>query len=299
MKTTVYISSSCIQAVCGNCSKGGFKALSWHSAKLRPDAVVNGVVINESAVKSGFDELKAKLGAKAFSKVNIVVDSVSVLTKKIQTPSLSRDNMLKFVESEFADVSDVRDALLYDYMPLGGKGAGFVLASAAEKSFIEGYVNLFRELDIKIESIDVAAASVVRLAKTKDIRSKTCILAALDTNSVNLALFVGGDLKIFNHARFYSTFGSGEFANEITQLISSLSQFNAAQKTGADISDVYFAGSTVGDGSSEIVSLCEYVTTSLQIRTQLFPQCAEISTDAKTAFPTAQYFYCAGNLLGY
>ena len=62
---------------------------------------------------------------------------------------------------------------------------GVILCSAVEKSLIESYVSLLSDAGIKIESIDIAVSSLIRLSRTEKVGSKTCIVAVLNGNSIS------------------------------------------------------------------------------------------------------------------
>ncbi|MEG1061827.1 MAG: pilus assembly protein PilM [Oscillospiraceae bacterium] len=313
MKTSVFIQSKSIQVLCGKTRKSELTVTDWFSASLDDDVVVNGVIVNEASVRNSLSLIKSKLGNE-IKEINLIIDSNSVFAKQLVTPILPHKKLIKLVESEFSDIEN-RSELLYDYMVLQSKAAngtsGVILASAVEKSFIESYINLFESIDIKIRSIDLALASVIRFSKTEVIRGKTCIVAILDGNTLNVSLFIDGVFRINNHTRLFQERGTLASASEITQLISSLIQFNQAEKTGREIQHVYFGGLESNElrttqsenNNSELatVSLCERINASLGIHACEFPGCGEIKIDSsgkRRPFPLADYICSCGNLLG-
>ncbi|MEG0750815.1 MAG: pilus assembly protein PilM [Oscillospiraceae bacterium] len=309
MTTSVCIHNNEIKVLCGSLSRSCLAVEEWHSVSLPDDAVINGVVISDAPVRAAISELRGKLG-NAFDKVNLVLNSNSTLVKRANVPLLPERKLIKLVENEFSDMEDSRDELMYDYMvlsPHNSQGGGSILCTAVEKAFVASYISLFSELGVKIAAIDIALASLVRLASTSRIAGKTCIMSVLDADAVNSALFVDGAFRFNGHARLFQERGTVESSLEISQHISSIIQFNASEKTGREITHIYLGGLykneqriTIQDDDLTSSSLADYIKSALDVEVLEFPPCDEIRLSNKTkrrAFPLGEYVYCAGNLL--
>lgn len=313
MKTSLYIQNSKIELLSAAPARDGLDVADWQEYDLPAEAVVGGVVINDSAVVSTLAKIKAEQG-RDMSAVNLIVDSNRVFAKTLTVPFLPESKLLKLIESEFSDLEN-RGELLYDYMTLRGRSAdgngGVVLATAAEKDFIGSYMRLMKDADIRVESIDIALACLARLADTEAVRGKTCIVAELNSGNITLALFLDGVFRMFTHSRLFQERGTLASVSEIAQLISSLLQFHAAEKTGREVTNVYFGGleknelRTTADASGAAlasVSLCERLNAALDIRASEFPACPQISVDARGGkrrpFAVSNYLCSVGNLLG-
>lgn len=313
MKTSLYIQNTKIQVLCGNPTKDGLVVTDWFETPLPEASVIGGVIVDDAAVRSVLIQLKAKLG-KQLTQAHLVIDSNRIFAKTLNVPILPPAKITRLIESEFADI-DNRGPLLYDYMTLrarraDGNGA-VILATAVEKEFIGGYISLFADAGIRIASIDIAVACIARMASTDAVSGKTCIIASLDGSSLSSVLFVDGTFRMFNHTRLFQERGTLASASEITQVVSSVLQFNASEKTGRDVGNVYVCGlqknelrNTVDRDSTALatISLCERVNAALDVPVSEFPFCSQINAENKGGlrrnFPLADFLCSAGNLLG-
>ena len=313
MKTSLYIQNTKIQALCGNPSKDGLVVTDWLEAPVPEASVVGGVIVDDAALRTVLVQLKAKLG-KPLAQAHLVIDSNRIFAKPLNVPILPQSKLIGLIESEFSDI-DNRGQLLYDYMTLRPRRAdgngGVVLATAVEKEFIGAYVGLFADAGIRIESIDIAVACIARMASTDPVSGKTCIIASLDGNNLSAVLFVDGMFRMFNHTRLFQERGTLASSSEITQAVSSMMQFNASEKTGREVGNVYFCGlqknelrNTVEPDSAALatISLCERVNAALEVPVSEFPFCSQINAENKSGkrrnFPLADFLCSAGNLLG-
>ncbi|MDO4566905.1 MAG: pilus assembly protein PilM [Oscillospiraceae bacterium] len=309
MKSSLCILNNSIKLLFASPSKNALSVENWASSPLPEDAVLGGVIVNDSPVRTALSKLRGEFG-NALNKVNLVLSSSSVLTKQFSAPKLPEKKLLKLIENEFADITEGRGELLYDYIPIpdGAYGPSTVLAVAVEKEYIGSYISLFQELGIKLGSIDISLSSLLQLSSCSRIGGKTCIMAVLDANSLCAALFVNGVFRFFNHNRLIEERGTEASAREIARHISSIIQFNTSEKTGREISHVYFGGLLREERGVKVASddfvlgpLTDFIKSELEIEAHEFPSFEEIrlsSRSERRSFPLGEYVYCAGNLLG-
>lgn len=308
MKVSVCIQNNSIKLLFGNPTRRGLDVEEWHSVPIDDDAVVGGVIVNESPVRTALSQIRGKCGA-AFNNINLVINGSGVLVKQINAPNLPEKKLIKLVENEFVDMLESRDELIYDYALLGKNADSLsLLGSAVEKSFVGSYISLFSELGIKLASIDIALNSLIRLAECARISKQTCIMTVFDASTLYTVLFVDGGFRFFNHTRLFQERGTLESSQEVARQISSIIQFNASEKTGREISHVYLGGlekseregAAAADGTAN-VPLAEFIKTNLEVEAAEFPPFDEITLSAdcrRRAFPLGEYALCAGNLLG-
>lgn len=308
MKTSLCIQNNSIKVLFANPSRRYLAVEDWHSLPISDDAVVGGVIVNDSPVRTALSQLRGKY-ASSFNNVNLVINGSGVLVKQINAPNLPEKKLIKLVENEFSDMREGREELIYDYMLIKktSQDTLSLLGTAVEKSFIGAYVSLFSELGIKLASIDIALASLIRLSHSERIGQKTCIMSVFDSNTLCSVLFVDGAFRFFNQNRLFQERGTLESSREIAQQISSIIQFNASEKTGREISHVYFGGLEKSERELTVVSddevsepLTEFVKKNLDIEAAEFPPFDDIRLSAsckRRAFPLGEYVYCAGNLL--
>ncbi len=309
MKVSVCIQNNSIKLLFGNPSRRGLAGEEWHSVPIDDDAVVGGVIVNESPLRTAISQIRGKCGS-AFNNINLVVNGSGVLVKQITAPNLPEKKLIKLVENEFVDMQESREELIYDYMLLGKNTPDSLslLGTAVEKSFVGAYISLFSELGIKLASIDIALTSLIRLAECERIGKKTCIMAVFDASTLYTVLFVDGAFRFFNHTRLFQERGTLESSQEVVRQISSIIQFNASEKTGREISHIYLGGleksereATAAADGAVSAPLSELIKTNLEVEAAEFPPFDEITLSAncrRRAFPLGEYALCAGNLLG-
>ncbi|MEI7884736.1 MAG: pilus assembly protein PilM [Clostridia bacterium] len=219
------------------------------SYQLPEGCLINGIITNQANVLSKLQELKKQYSLK---KVHICLDSSTVLSKVKQVPFAKEKNILNFVKAEFAEVASSFEQPVFDYTVLQDKlqatRQGTVFAVCCDKGLLKTYIDLFASLKVQLLSIDVAANAVIKLcSKLFQGTTDTFVVAIVDKSSVILNLFVAGKYYFSTRGRILQPEGSEEFLNEFIQRISSINQFNKAQKTGQEIGAVYLVGSIAAE----------------------------------------------------
>lgn len=241
--TSVYISNEHIQAVSAVKSAKKLKVKLIAKRELPEGCILNGIITDETV-------LRAELSAmwKAFklpkSGLRLVVESSAVSTKILTLPNLSKPMYMKKLIAENLLSGESEDTV-YDYKTLGAARDGgiTVLACMTEGSFVKSYVELFSGAGLKLASIDLAAAGLIRMAKfCGELSERTFVISVIDRNSVSNFLFIKGEYRFSNRTRLMSNRDTPELLDEIARMISSLVQFNKSEKSGEDITNVYFCG---------------------------------------------------------
>jgi type IV pilus assembly protein PilM len=86
------IGSSSVKLVQLKEKKGGFALLAFGSAPLPPEAIVDGALMNSSAIVQAIQDLVAQFKVKG-KEVAIGVRGHSVIIKKIQRPRVTQEEM--------------------------------------------------------------------------------------------------------------------------------------------------------------------------------------------------------------
>ena len=239
MAVSVLISNNYINAVQGSGTKGSVNVKSCVKAPIQEGLLINGMIMNEDILSDAIKNVWAD-NPELSKSVRLIVDSTSVL---------------EIIKGEYSEVENY-DKLLYYYRILNQKvkdGGMDILSCAVERDFIEGYINLFETAGIKLESINTALSSVIDAASLyKELSRSTYVVANLDGNNLSNTLFVNGDYNYSSRSRLLEEVGSEDSSDELYRIFSSLIQFNKSQKTGFDITDVYFTGD-IPENISEVL----------------------------------------------
>ncbi len=324
MKTSVYISSSSIKAVVGDVTRDGIDVKAAATIPLSPEAVINGVVLDDAAVRKGLEKLKTKLGGR-LNGCRLILDNSQIMTKRLNVPLLGEQQMYGLVEGEFSS-NESRESFVYDYMVLKGgskENGAEILAGAVEKSLIKSYVDLFAGVGIKVGTIDLAIASVINITGSiAGFKHSNCIIAVLDGNSMNSFLVLKGVYKMFNRARLFEERGTSASAAELTKILSSIIQFNSTDRTSEAVSEIFFCNiakselilseSSRNDGAIEFGavgdkakpqktaggSLFGVISSNLNVKVGLLPDFVKLPSADRVSSTTADYIYNIGSLFG-
>lgn len=241
--TSVYISNESIQVIIGQKSGKKLKIKKIITEPVAEGCILNGVITDDAALKSQLSELWAayKLPKKG---LHLMLESSSVNTKVVTLPNVSKQSyMLKLLAESFPDADD--GEAVYDYKPLSASPDGgiTVLGCQTERAFVKSYIELFESAKLKLECIDLALTGQIRMAQfCKALSERTYILVVIDKNTVSQFLFINGQYRFSNRQRVIYNRDTPELADELARLLSSMVQFNKSEKSGAEITDIYFCG---------------------------------------------------------
>ena len=298
MATSLYISNQRLMAVTGSANQRRIQVKAYQEAALPAGSVINGVITNEGAFCQGVQELAKQMG-KGFTNVRIVLNASRIYTKRVVLPRLAKAKLMELVAGEFADLdTEADDGLIYDCMPLGapssmGQGRA-TLACAARASLVASYVELFNSLDVKLSGIDGAQSALIKLADTLPAtKGETFITLGLDGNTLDASLFINGVFRHNNRNRLIADRGTPECIAEISKMVSSLIQFNASERSGAEIGNVYAIGLLPGESP-----LLNSIAAAYDVNATVLTDSSGLVSAPGEGFALDQYAYAVGNLIG-
>lgn len=293
MSVSIYISNNYINVVSGSKVKNSLTLKSCIKVPIQEGLIINGMIMNED----GLADLIKKVwedNPELARSVKLVVSSTSVLSKKLKVPAVNDKKLLDIIKDEYSEVENY-EGLLYDYRVLNPKskdGGMDIIACAVEREFIEGYISLFQKCSIKLESITPALSSIINAVSLfEEFSHSTYVITNLDGNNLSNTLFVNGEYNYSSRSRLLEEMGSEDSENELYRALSSLIQFNKSQKTGFDITDIYFTGDLT-DGIAEFLDRLSQV---LGVRISPLSLPNSVSIPDKDLFN--KLFYTMGNLL--
>jgi type IV pilus assembly protein PilM len=144
--------------------KGGFSLTAWGQAPLPPEAIVDGALMNSSAIVDAVRQLVGDQKVKT-KEVAIGVRGHSVIIKKIQLPRMSQEELDESIqwEAEQYIPFDVKDVNIdTQILTPAGDAAGQmdVLLVAAKKDMINDYTSVCAEAGLTVMVVDVDAFAV-------------------------------------------------------------------------------------------------------------------------------------------
>lgn len=292
MSVSMYISNNYINVISGNRAKNSLTLKNCIKVPIQEGLLINGMITNEDSLAAAIKNVWADNPELAKS-VKLVVSSTSVLSKKLKVPAVNDKKLLDIIKDEYSEVENYKE-LIYDYRVLNPKskdGGMDIVACAVEREFIEGYINLFEKCSIKLESITTALSSIMNAVSLfEEFSHATYVITNLDGNNLSNTLFVNGEYNYSSRSRLLEELGSEDSENELYRALSSLIQFNKSQKTGFDITDIYFTGD-LSDGISEFLGR---LSQALGVRVSPLSVPKGVSIPDRDLFN--RLFYTMGNL---
>ncbi len=234
------IGSSSVKLVHLKERKGGFSLLSFSSAPLPPEAIVDGALMNSSAIVQAIQGLVADAGLRA-RDVAIGVRGHSVIIKKISPPKMTQEELDECIqwEAEQYIPFDVKDVNIdTQILTPEGDAAGQmdVLLVAAKKDMIHDYTSVCAEAGLNALVVDVDAFAVQNAfeANYEPSAGETVVLINIGAAVSNINILARGTTTFTRDI----TMGGNAFTEEIQkQLNVSYDEAEALKVGGQGESD--------------------------------------------------------------
>jgi type IV pilus assembly protein PilM len=196
----------------------GFSLQSFGMKPLPPEAIVDGALMNSTAIVQAIQELMSELKVKN-KDVAIGVSGHSVIIKKIQMPRMSQEELEESIQWEAEqyipfDVKDVNiDTQILDAGSNDQTGQMDVLLVAAKKDMINDYTTVVSEAGLAPVVVDVDAFAVQNMFSTNyEVPEKeTVVLINAGASVVNINIISNG-ITVFTRD---VTIGGNQFTEEI------------------------------------------------------------------------------------
>src|SRR5471030_1941325 len=213
------IGSSSVKLVQLKESKRGYVLEAFGVAPLPPEAIVDGALMNSTAIVEAIRGLVSQYKLKN-REVAIGVSGHSVIIKKISMPRMTREELEESIqwEAEQYIPFDVKDVNI-DVQILNAEGNDpatgqmDVLLVAAKKDMINDYTSVVSEAGLDAKVVDVDAFAVQNAFETNyEIpKNETIVLVNAGASVVNINVLAKG-LTVFTRD---VTMGGNQFTEEI------------------------------------------------------------------------------------
>ena len=288
----LYLGSRTVQAAVGVCRGGRVRVRRLCGAELPEGCLINGLIADEARLG---EALAAFLRRERLPRrqAALVLGGGQFVSRLLRLPHLPPAQLRAVVSHELSAGSAAADPL-DDYMLLDRDAArrtDTVLATRVEKSVLNPYIALAHTLGLRLCTIDLAQAGLIRLVRALPEHSRrTFILLVFEGETFSASLFENGQYKYATRGRLFHPRGSADGAAEILQKVSGLVQFHQAGKSPHPLTDVYFGGEAAGD-----LAACAPGLAALHLKAGLFPASPRVRLPKGWALADCQY--TAGSLL--
>ena len=213
---------------------------SFGMKPLPPEAIVDGALMNSTAIVQALQELMSELKVKN-KEVAIGVSGHSVIIKKIQMPRMSQEELEESIQWEAEqyipfDVKDVNiDTQILDAGGNDATGQMDVLLVAAKKDMINDYTTVVSESGLQPVVVDVDAFAVQNMFATNyDVPDKeTVVLINAGASVVNINIISNGATVFTRDV----TIGGNQFTEEIQKQLNVSYEEAEALKIGGTRGD--------------------------------------------------------------
>jgi type IV pilus assembly protein PilM len=211
------IGSSSVKLVQLREKKGGYALQAFGVARLPPETIVDGALMNSAAVVQAIQELVAEQRVKA-KEVAIGVRGHSVIIKKISLPRMSQDELDDSIQWEAEqyipfDVKDVNIDTQILTPQADAAGQMDVLLVAAKKDMINDYTSVCAEAGLAATVVDVDAFAVQNAyeASYELPPGETVVLINVGASVTNINILASGTTTFTRDV----TMGGNSFTEEI------------------------------------------------------------------------------------
>ena len=221
-------------------AKGGAWRLSSHGmTTLPPESIVDGQVMNTSAIVESIGSLIAEKGIKA-KNITASVSGNAVIIKRITLPMMSIDELEESIQWEAEqyipfDINDVNiDVKILENSEFVDGSQMEVLLVAARRDLVNERMSLIQQSGFKPYIMDVDAFAVANMFEYcyEDLQG-TIALVNIGSSSVNINILRDGN-SIFNRD---VSMGGMQFTNEIQRAMSISFEEAEALKVGGGEED--------------------------------------------------------------
>ncbi len=228
------IGSSSVKLVQLKPRKGGWTLAAFGSAPLPPEAIVDGALMNSSAIVEAIQQVLGEQRVKA-KNVAIGVRGHSVIIKKISLPRMSQEEVDESIQWEAEqyipfDVKDVNidTQILSDQGDAAGQME--VLLVAAKKDMINDYTAVCAEAGLAVSVVDVDAFAVQNAyeANYEPSPQDTVVLINVGASVTNINILAGGVTTFTRDV----TMGGNAFTEEIQKQLNISYEEAEALKVG-------------------------------------------------------------------
>jgi type IV pilus assembly protein PilM len=207
---------------------------SFGMKPLPPEAIVDGALMNSTAIVQATQELVSELRIKQ-KDVAIGVSGHSVIIKKISIPRMTEEELEESIQWEAEqyipfDVKDVNiDTQILNPEANDATGQMDVLLVAAKKDMINDYTTVVSEAGLIPVVVDVDAFAVQNMFSSNyDVPDRTIVLINAGASVVNINILSGG-ITVFTRD---VTIGGNQFTEEIQKQLNVSFDEAEALKTG-------------------------------------------------------------------
>jgi len=218
-------------------TKKGFQLINFGKISLPSEAIVDGALMNASAIVDAITELANSRKIK-IKDVATSISGHSVIIKKISLPTMSAEELEESIgwEAEQYIPFDINDVNV-DVQILGGQGDESgqmdVLLVAAKKDMINDYTSVIKEAGFNPCVVDVDAFAIQNMFEINYdlVPGETLVLCDIGASNININVLKNGTTAFTRDIAI----GGNQYTEEIQKQINVSYEEAEALKIGGDV----------------------------------------------------------------
>ena len=236
MSVSVYISSEQIQMI----GYSGRAAKRFISHPLPEGAMYNGTIIDRALMIESLKAISNDNPGFFKDEVNLIVDSGSILSRRIPTPKLNQKQLMELVRDDFSDSMESTEQIVTGFRVLKtGESAVMGFAVTGEQVF--NYITVFTEAGIKLSSIRTGIEAILNFVESNpELQESTIVLNIIDGMTMLSMIFAEGDNVFISRTRLYGD-DKDQALGDIINSLNGLMQFANSQQFGT-LATSYYVG---------------------------------------------------------
>lgn len=263
----IFIASDVIYAMETTHTRGTIKVLKEIRLPIKEGVFANGLIIDIPAFTSYLKNIVSL--NKTFAKdVTVVVDSSSIITKKVDVPEKIRGDMVHGIAKKELAYADDLD-LVFDTCLISEDSGTKAYCCALEKKIVQQYNTAFEDAGIQINRVDVPLSTILNFTYiSEDFKNMNYILNIVEEDILYSIVFERGNYIFSTRDRIYEQVGTEDYNLFMLRKVDSLvSYFNNNSTEDIDtLRNIYFYGipnETIkeinnlyySDGNSQVIPL--------------------------------------------
>lgn len=263
----IFIASDVIYAMETAHTRGTIKVLKEIRLPIKEGVFANGLIIDIPAFTSYLKNIVSL--NKTFAKdVTVVVDSSSIITKKVDVPEKIRGDMVHGIAKKELAYADDLD-LVFDTCLISEDSGTKAYCCALEKKIVQQYNTAFEDAGIQINRVDVPLSTILNFTYiSEDFKNMNYILNIVEEDILYSIVFERGNYIFSTRDRIYEQVGTEDYNLFMLRKVDSLvSYFNNNSTEDIDtLRNIYFYGipnETIkeinnlyySDGNSQVIPL--------------------------------------------
>jgi len=251
----------------------------WIDAKGIADQAAVAFALNKAFEENGIKEKKCTL----------CINNHSVIYRELTIPKVDDKRIAFVVRSEMIASLDLAHDVIIDYIIIDEivedhKTHLRVLAVAITEKALTGYVNLFTKLNLKVDAVDTAISSIIKLVSKSDLfeGNEPIVVADFEQDIMKLYLFENKKYVLLRNTKLndYDSNHKIDWIDYVEDNVNKMLQYQFTRPSHESVKKVVLFGD-----HPLIPDVKSAISESLSVETILYPKPSFLSGREESYLP--------------